>query len=71
MVLLGRRYWTRTYPVAPLLERLFKEDRERTRILVTDDVLAAARHIRRFRPPRAVVRELAAQRGRRPRRHHY
>ena len=71
MVLLGRRYWTRTFPVAALLERLFKDDRERDRLLVTDDIDEAARHIRRFRPPAAIVRELDAQRGRRPRRHHY
>ena len=68
MVLLGKRYWTRTYPVAALLDRLFKDDKEKARILITDSLDEAARHIRRFRPPVAVKRELAAQRGRRPRR---
>jgi predicted Rossmann-fold nucleotide-binding protein len=68
MVLLGKRYWTRTYPAAALLERLFEHDKDRRRVLVTDSLDEAARHIRRFRPPAAVKRELAAQRGRRPRR---
>jgi predicted Rossmann-fold nucleotide-binding protein len=69
MVLLGRKYWTRTFPVAAVLDGLFKDDRERDRVLVTDDVAEAIRHIRRFRPPAALLRELKAQRGRRPRRH--
>jgi predicted Rossmann-fold nucleotide-binding protein len=68
MVLLGTRYWTRTYPVATLLERLFKDDKERARILVTDSLEEAERHIRRFHPPAPVKRELEAQRGRKPRR---
>ena len=68
MVLLGRRYWTRTFPVAPVLQKLFKEDREQHRVLVTDDIDEAVRHIRRFKPPAAVARVLRAERGRRPRR---
>ena len=67
MVLLGRKYWTRTYPVAPVLDRLFKEDREQDRLLVTDDIDEAVRHIRRFRPPATVQRALESERGRRPR----
>jgi len=67
MVLLGRRYWTRTYPVAPVLAKLFAEDREQHRLLVTDDIDEAVRHIKKFKPPAAVARVLHAERGRRPR----
>jgi predicted Rossmann-fold nucleotide-binding protein len=68
MVLLGKRYWTRTVPAATLLHRLFEKDGERDRILITDSADEAVRHIRRFRPPTSVKRELQSQRGRRPRR---
>ena len=68
MVLLGRKYWTRTFPVAPVLDRLFKEDREQHRLLVTDSIDEAVRHIRRFKPPAAVVRKIQQERGRKPRR---
>jgi predicted Rossmann-fold nucleotide-binding protein len=68
MVLLGRKYWTRTYPAAALLKRLFRDDHEQARVLVTDSLDEAVRHIRRFRPPERVKRELQAQRGRPPRR---
>jgi predicted Rossmann-fold nucleotide-binding protein len=68
MVLLGRKYWTRTFPVAPVLEKLFKEDREQHRLLVTDSIEEAVHHIRRFKPPAAVTRDLQKERGRKPRR---
>jgi predicted Rossmann-fold nucleotide-binding protein len=67
MVLLGRKYWTRTFPVAPVLDKLFKEDHEQHRLLVTDDIDEAVRHIRRFKPPSSVARILRAERGRPPR----
>ena len=61
MIFLGRDHWTRTLPVAPLVEALFATAEPAVareyarRILVTDDIGAAADHLEAFRPraPRA------------------
>jgi predicted Rossmann-fold nucleotide-binding protein len=59
MAFLGRDYWTRTLPVAPLVEALFgtavravRADVAR-RILVTDDIGEVARHLEAFSPRRS------------------
>lgn len=59
MIFLGHDYWTRTLPVAPLIDALFRTAepvvaRELSRrILVTDDVAEAAAHLEAFRPTRS------------------
>jgi predicted Rossmann-fold nucleotide-binding protein len=56
MIFLGRDYWTRTLPVAPLIDTLFATAapmvvREAARrILVTDDIAEAAAHLADFAP---------------------
>ncbi len=50
MVLLGVDYWTRRHPVVALLESLFERADFEARVLVTDDVEAAAAFIERFEP---------------------
>ena len=56
MIFLGRDYWTRTLPVAPLVEALFATAepvvaREYARrVLVTDDIGEAASHLAAFDP---------------------
>jgi predicted Rossmann-fold nucleotide-binding protein len=47
MVLFGSGYWTKTYPVAGVLERLFGGQYSEY-VMVTDDVEAAARFIEQF-----------------------
>lgn len=47
MILFGVEYWTRTYPVAAVMQKLF-EDRFAEYVLITDDVEAAASFIERF-----------------------
>lgn len=51
MVLLGKRYWSETLPVLPLLEKLLLPEDRRRLVLVTDDVEAAADFVARFEPP--------------------
>jgi predicted Rossmann-fold nucleotide-binding protein len=48
MVLLGTEYWTATYPVVAVLKSLFTPEDFAARVLVTDDVDAAARHLEEF-----------------------
>ncbi|MGA2490927.1 MAG: hypothetical protein ABSF99_12230 [Anaerolineales bacterium] len=50
MILFGVDYWTRTYPVASVLQKLF-EAQFADCILVTDNVEAAAKFIEQFSPP--------------------
>ena len=50
MVLLGTNYWTTTYPVVAVLERLFPPADFKDRVLVTDDVPSAVAFIRSFQP---------------------
>jgi predicted Rossmann-fold nucleotide-binding protein len=56
MIFLGRDYWTKVLPVAPLVGALFATAepvvaREQARrILVTDDIAQAADHLEAFRP---------------------
>jgi len=56
MIFLGRDYWTRTLPVAPLIEALFATAEPTVareyarRILVTDDIAQAADHLEAFHP---------------------
>jgi hypothetical protein len=50
MVLLGTRYWRETFPVEPLLQRLFPFEDFTKFVLVTDDVDAAAAFIETFEP---------------------
>lgn len=56
MIFLGRDYWTRTLPVAPLIDALFRSAepvvaREMSRrVLVTDDIAEAADHLEAFHP---------------------
>ena len=49
MVLFGVEYWTKTYPVAALLEKLFADQYQRY-VLVTDDMEAAARFVEQYTP---------------------
>jgi predicted Rossmann-fold nucleotide-binding protein len=59
MVFLGRDYWSRDLPVVPLMEALFARAEPRVaheyahRVLVTDDIVAAAEHLEAFRPRRS------------------
>jgi predicted Rossmann-fold nucleotide-binding protein len=59
MIFLGREYWTRTLPVAPLIDALFATAepmvaREtKRRILVTDDIAEAVTRLEEFRPHRS------------------
>ncbi len=46
MVLFGVEYWTKTYPVAAVMQKLFG-DRFAGNVLITDDVETAARFIQR------------------------
>lgn len=50
MVLLGVDYWTRTFPVVPVLRELFGRRYERI-VRVVDDVREAAAFIEAFEPP--------------------
>lgn len=50
MVLLGTRYWTETYPVAPVLFTLFEETDHRC-VTITDSIDEAAMAITTFEPP--------------------
>jgi hypothetical protein len=47
MVIFGVDYWTKTYPVVGVLQKLFPADFG-TYVLVTDDADAAARFIEQF-----------------------
>jgi predicted Rossmann-fold nucleotide-binding protein len=47
MVLFGVEYWTTTYPVAAVLQKIFAAEFDKY-ILVTDDVEAAARFVEKF-----------------------
>lgn len=47
MVLVGAEYWTKTYPVARILQKMFGAQYDRS-VLVTDDVDAAAEFIEQF-----------------------
>ena len=49
MVLFGVEYWTRTYPVAGVLQNMFGAQYDKS-VLVTDDLDAAAQFIERFSP---------------------
>jgi predicted Rossmann-fold nucleotide-binding protein len=49
MVMFGVEYWTTTYPVVGVLEKLFPEEFGKL-LLVTDDVAEAAAFIEKFRP---------------------
>ena len=49
MVLFGRRYWTKTYPVVGVLKKLFTTDFKKY-VLVTDDIDDAAQFIEQFVP---------------------
>ncbi len=49
MVLLGAQYWTSTYPVVGVLQKLFAADYAKY-VLVTDDIDAAAQFIEKFNP---------------------
>jgi predicted Rossmann-fold nucleotide-binding protein len=50
MVLFGIRYWTTKYPVVGVLQKLFTPADFAKYVLVTDDVVAAARFIEHFTP---------------------
>lgn len=49
MVLFGVEYWTRTYPVAEVLQNMFGAQYDKS-VLVTDDMDAAAQFIEQFSP---------------------
>jgi hypothetical protein len=49
MVLFGEDYWTTTYPVVGVLQKLFGDQFAQS-MLVTDDVDAAAQFIETFSP---------------------
>jgi predicted Rossmann-fold nucleotide-binding protein len=49
MVMFGAEYWTTTYPVVGVLEKLFPEKFVKL-VLVTNDVVEAAAFIEKFRP---------------------
>jgi predicted Rossmann-fold nucleotide-binding protein len=51
MVFLGVAYWTKTYPLIPVLRKLFGPERTRRFVRVTDDVSEAAEFLIAFRPP--------------------
>ena len=50
MVFLGVEYWTETYPVIQVLQRLFAAEDFREYVLVTDDPDQAAAFVEDFRP---------------------
>ena len=50
MVLLGVRHWTETYPIVPVLSRLFTDEDFRRYILITDDLGEATAFIEAFKP---------------------
>jgi predicted Rossmann-fold nucleotide-binding protein len=50
MVMVGAEYWTKKFPVVPLLEKLFAPADYSKYVLVTDDLDAAAGFIERFDP---------------------
>jgi hypothetical protein len=50
MVLFGVQYWTVTYPVVGVLQKLFTPADFAKYVLVTDDVEATADFIERFVP---------------------
>ncbi len=49
MVFLGVQYWTTTYPVVGVLEKLFPDEFGKC-LLVTDDINEAAEFIEEFSP---------------------
>ncbi|WP_156338470.1 LOG family protein [Chondromyces crocatus] len=50
MVLFGATYWTETYPVVAVLQKLFGPEDYEKYVLVTDDVDAATHFVERFVP---------------------
>lgn len=52
-VLLGKSYWTTTYPVLRIVSEEFERERLARHVLVTDDAMEAVRYLRSFRGPAA------------------